>query len=258
MMTKKQTMKITILGSGTCVPSLRRYPSSVLVQIESFTILFDIGPGIIGQLLKVGVQINDIDMICLSHFHLDHCADLAPFIFATKYPRFERSKKLTLAGGIGVKTLFSNLNNAYANTLEMPGSQFEILDLSEKENQRRMEQSLQLTWAEVVHKPESLAYRFSDPSGFSFVYSGDTDYSQGLIDLAKGADLMVCESAMPDDKKVSGHLTPSEAGRMARNAAVKKLVLTHFYPECDGVDMKAQCEEAYEGPVVLARDLMSF
>ena len=110
----------------------------------------------------------------------------------------------------------------------------------------------------VEHNPESLAFRISDRRGKSVVFSGDTDYSDNLAVLAAGADLLICESALPDDQKVSGHLTPSLAGRIAARAGVGKLVLTHFYPECDQVDIRKQCRRTYSGPLVLAEDLMGF
>ncbi len=70
------------------------------------------------------------------------------------------------------------------------------------------------------------------------------------------ADILICESAMPDGFHLPGHLTPSLAGKTAAKARVRHLVLTHFYPECDGVDMAAQARNAFDGPVILARDLL--
>ena len=61
---------------------------------------------------------------------------------------------------------------------------------------------------------------------------------------------------MPDELKIPGHLTPSLAGDMATRAQVKKLVLTHLYPECDRVDLRAQCRKTYQGPLLIAEDLM--
>jgi len=74
--------------------------------------------------------------------------------------------------------------------------------------------------------------------------------------LARGADLLICESALPDDLKVEGHLTPSRAGKIAAKADVRKLVLTHFYPECDQVDVEKECRKTFGGPLILAEDLM--
>ncbi len=254
---EKQEMKITILGSGTCVPSLERHPCSVLVKSGACNILIDAGPGTMGQLLSAGVQINDVDMILLSHFHLDHSAEIAPFIFATKYPGFTRQKKLRLIGGPGLKTLFSQLNAAYNNNLDMPQQMFELIELDKTGTMDFQPEKIQLTYTHVDHKPESLAYRLTDQAGFSMVYSGDTDYSDALIDLSASTDILICESALPDGQKVPGHLTPALAGKIATEAKVKKLVLTHFYPECDQADMKQQGQKAFQGPIILAEDLLT-
>ena len=89
------------------------------------------------------------------------------------------------------------------------------------------------------------------------VYSGDTDVTENLVELAENADMLICESAMPDGMKVPGHLTPSLAGETAQRAGVKTLVLTHFYPECDQTDVAKQCRKTYAGPLIPARDLLT-
>jgi ribonuclease BN (tRNA processing enzyme) len=109
----------------------------------------------------------------------------------------------------------------------------------------------------VAHRPESLAYRIVDAEGKTLVYSGDSDVCDGLTAIAADADLMICESAFPDDQKVDGHLTPALAGEIAQAADVKRLVLTHFYPACEAADIENQCRSTYNGLVVLARDLMT-
>ena len=106
------------------------------------------------------------------------------------------------------------------------------------------------------HNPESIAYRVEIPGGASVVYSGDTDYCDTLIELARDADLLICEAALPDDLKVGGHLAPSLAGRVAAAARVHQLMLTHFYPQCDQADIVSQCRQTYSGPLLLAEDLM--
>ena len=108
----------------------------------------------------------------------------------------------------------------------------------------------------MKHRKESIAYRITDSNGRSIVYSGDTDVTENLVSLATGTDLLICESAMPDALKVPGHLTPSLAGDMAARARVKKLALTHLYPECDQADLIAQCRKTYQGPLVIAEDLL--
>ena len=94
--------------------------------------------------------------------------------------------------------------------------------------------------------------------GKTLAVSGDTDYCEGMIDLGKEADLMILECAVPDSMKVQGHLTPTECGKLAREANCKKLCLTHFYPVCDLEEVHAACAKEYGGELVLAEDLMEF
>jgi ribonuclease BN (tRNA processing enzyme) len=101
-----------------------------------------------------------------------------------------------------------------------------------------------------------VAFRLTGPGGKRLVYSGDTDYNEQLIELAQQADLLICESAFPEHRKVQGHLTPELAGAIAARAGVRRLMLTHFYPVCAQADIEAECRRTYSGPLILARDLM--
>ncbi|MBW1758819.1 MAG: ribonuclease Z, partial [Deltaproteobacteria bacterium] len=80
-MSAKNEISVTILGSGTCVPSLERSSCSVLVEIGNSKILFDSGPGTMRRLLEAGTTIFDVSVICYSHFHPDHTSELVPFLF---------------------------------------------------------------------------------------------------------------------------------------------------------------------------------
>ena len=82
-------------------------------------------------------------------------------------------------------------------------------------------------------------------------------FLRGIVELAKGADLLILECSFPDDEAIAGHLTPSEAGEIAARAGVKRLVLTHFYPEILTTDIEAECRKTYQGDLLLATDLMS-
>ena len=107
--------------------------------------------------------------------------------------------------------------------------------------------------APTNHTDGSLAYRV-EAEGRALVYSGDTDESDSLVELAQGADLLVLECANPF--KVPGHLTPPEAGRLAAQAGVSRLVLSHFYPPCDEVDVVALAGVEFSGEIIRAEDGM--
>ena len=248
---------ITILGSGTCVPSLERGPCAILVKTGSQKLLFDLGPGTMRRLLEAGVTIFDLDFIFLSHFHPDHSGELVPLLFATRYPdENQRQKPLTIVAGRGFLSFFDRLKWVYGHWISLPTGQVNTIELSNTAHDTRRFAEFAVESRPVEHREESIAFRITDSCGRSLVYSGDTDVSDNLVALAKNTDLLVCEAALPDERKAAGHLTPSLAGAIAARAGVRQLVLTHFYPACDKVDIANQCRKAYSGPLRLAEDLM--
>lgn len=247
---------VTILGSGTCVPSLSRSSCSVLVESGGRRLLLDAGPGTMRRLLEAGVSIDTLDALLLSHFHLDHSGELAPLLFSRKYGDFADPHPLRLIGGPGLIRFFSGLKQLYGRWIEVPAEQLDLLELGAEGLQRQYLHGMHLTSAPVNHSPESLAYRLTDSQGRCVVYSGDTDVAPTLTRLAQGADLLICEAAYPGARRMPGHLTPALAGEIATQAGVGKLVLTHFYPACEAVDIAAECRQTWRGPLELARDLL--
>ena len=253
-----QNMTVTILGSGTCVPSLNRGASSLLVQVGDKRLLVDIGTGTMRRLLEAGFSIYDIDYLLITHFHPDHTGELASFLFALKCMGPDlRKTPLVLAGGPGFVLFYEQLKLLYQHWVHL-SDKLNIVELrgDGRDRPEIATGDFVLSCARVEHRPESLAYRIETPEGASVVVSGDTDYAANLVHLARETDLFVCEAAFPDEFRAEGHLTPSGAGRLASEANVKGLVLTHFYPECDEADMYGQCRNTYSGPLVLAEDLM--
>ncbi|MFO7708187.1 MAG: MBL fold metallo-hydrolase [Desulfobacterales bacterium] len=249
--------RVTILGSGTCVPSLSRSACALLLESRAGKWLFDCGPGTLRRLLEAGTTIFEISHLCVSHLHPDHTADIVPLLFATKYPDGDRRRiPLTVAAGRGFGSFFSRLKAVYGEWIDIGGGLFEIIELDTNGPNRREMGGLQVDTAPTNHSPQSIAFRVTGPGGRSMVYSGDTDFSEPLIELARAADLLICESAFPEGHHVAGHLTPALAGRIASRAGVGRLVLTHFYPICDRVDIEAECRRTYSGPLTLAQDLM--
>ncbi len=250
-------MKITILGSGTCVPSLKRSSCSVLIEIGQGLLLFDSGAGTMRRLLEAGVTIDRLSHIFYSHLHPDHTGELVTLLFASKYPNtYRRLKPFTIVAAEGFVNFYEKLKLAYGEWIELAPGLLRISELNTKGRDHLDCGLFDVDSLPMEHTDMSLAYRITGPNGKSVVYSGDTDLCDNLVTLAKGVDVLICESALPDEMKVPGHLTPSLAGRIATQAGVKKLVLSHFYPECDAVDVSEQCRKTYHGPLVLAEDLM--
>ncbi|MGE5253721.1 MAG: MBL fold metallo-hydrolase, partial [Planctomycetaceae bacterium] len=107
----------------------------------------------------------------------------------------------------------------------------------------------------MLHSADSIGFRVNT-GGRSMVYSGDTDYCGEIVILGKEADLLVLECSFPEERKKEGHLTPALAGRIAREAGAKKLLLTHFYPVFEGHDIRKECRKEFSGEILLAVDGM--
>ncbi len=258
-MTKDQpvAIRVTVIGSGTCVPSLTRSACAVLMEVESARLLFDVGPGSMRRLLEAGVRVQDLSHLCITHFHPDHTGELAPLIFANKYPDASlRRAPLTVIGGPGFLNFMARLERVYGSWIKLEAGLLKLVEAAPGGRWDYAGEGWTLETIPVRHNPESVAYRLAVENGPAVVYSGDTDYSENLVALARDADLLICEAARPDEYPVAGHLTPSMAGQMAAEAGARQLLLTHFYPDCEDVDLAAQCRRRYDGPVLLAHDLM--
>ncbi len=250
-------MEIVILGSGTTVPLAERASPSIAVFIDKVFLLMDIGPGAVRQLAVAGLSHEDVDYVAVSHFHPDHTADLIHFLFATRHPPVLKVRKpFTIIGPRGFSGFLELLKRPYGRWLDLPTGLMEIEELDTDERDRKQFNGFTLVSAPLRHTAQSIGFRIEDNSGNSLVYSGDTGYCEELVDLARGADLLILESSFPDGQGVEGHLTPSQAGEIAARSGAKRLVLTHFYPECLRSDIEGQCRNTYQGELILATDFM--
>ncbi len=245
--------ELIILGSGTGVPSLKRASPGAVVLTERSRILIDSGPGTVRRMLKVGLTYQDIDLLLYTHIHPDHVSDLVPLLFACKYSSHPREKDLLCIGGPGFKRYFRKVKGVYGRWIESEAYRFTIREIFKRPFRF---QDVKIFARPMAHLPESVGYRIEFENGRSLAVSGDTDYCTEIVELASGVDLLVLECSFPDDKKVEGHLTPLLTGRIAQESGCKKLLLTHFYPECDRSDILEACRQSYSGEILLGEDLM--
>ena len=99
-------------------------------------------------------------------------------------------------------------------------------------------------------------YGITDAVGRTLVCSGDTGECPAMEEIARDADLLFLECAFPNGRGIPGHLDPDGVTRIVKASGARQVVLTHFYPECDRVDIAQECRKTYSGPLVLAEDLM--
>jgi len=250
-------MQITILGSGTSIPLSDRASPSIMLRVNDKIIILDMGPGTLRQLSRAGIDNSKIDHILLTHFHPDHTADLIHFLFVTRNPNiFDKRKPFLISGAFGLKTLIQNLQQAYGHWLDIPDDKMKIEELSTKSPVKTEYGNYTILSGPLEHTESSLAYRIEIENNKSMVYTGDTGFCEEVISLAKNTDLLILECAVPEGSNVDGHLTPSEAGRIAAMANAKKLLLVHFYPEILSTDISGECRRYYDGELILGSDML--
>ena len=246
-------MELIIIGSGTSALQPQRGPSGYVLKTDSQTCLLDGGTGTLLKCLEAGVSYKDIDKIFYTHLHPDHTVDLIPFLFSTRHtPGFTRTQKLEIYGPVGFRVFFDGLGGLYGKGLIENDYEIEVTELTENEFSAG---TLNITTKFMKHSVGAIGYRF-ELDGKILAYSGDTDFCQEIIELANQADVLLLECSFPDEMKVRGHLTPTEAGKIAHSAGVKSLILTHLYPPCDEIDILETCRKQFSGSVKLAEDLM--
>jgi ribonuclease BN (tRNA processing enzyme) len=246
-------MELLLLGTGTAIPHVERSSPGAFVKAGSSRILFDTGSGTLRRLSEAGISYLDIDQVFFTHFHPDHTGDLVPLLFASRNALQPRAKKLILGGPPGLEAFYRGLLGVYGEFIEAGDYDLGIVEIQGSFEAR----DFLLLSHKVPHTENSFAYRISS-EGKSLVLSGDTGYSEDLVEFSRDADLLLCECSFRDDMEISGHLTPRLAGRIAREAGARRLVLTHFYPVFEDYDIEAACRKEYRGEVAVGRDLMKF
>lgn len=249
-------MRLYVLGSGTVIPSGGRRATSILVEWEGEHVLLDCGPGALDSIEEAGLSYRDVRRIFLSHYHTDHSLDIGRLLSAVSNDEsYPEGRRITIYGPEGLGNFLGNWQLLYPGTTpkrdfpetrEIGGGM--VLD----------EGASRISAARVSHGDmPALAYRLEE-KGTSIVYTGDTGYDPRLVDLARGADLLVSECSFPDGHEMEGHLTPTLAGRIASEASVRRLLLVHLYPELFRDRSPADIIEAvslrFDGQIEIGRD----
>lgn len=247
-------MRLTILGSGTNVHPTRAAAGYLLRTDQP--LLLDFGPRTLMNLMKVGVDRHSISHILFSHYHADHFADFIPFFFdAVFYSNYVGTRPdLTLIGPRGTKELFRTLLQT------LPGFNKARFAVRFKEVADRpfWIGRTRICPKTVVHSPRlhCVGYRI-EYGNKALAYSGDAQYCAQLVRLCGDATLALLDCSFPANKPGAGHLHAGECGRVATEAGVERLVLSHFYPMTERYDVREQAGEEFSGRITRARDRLT-
>ena len=281
---ESQRVRLQMLGTGGPELLNERASTGYLIWLDDKArIIVDAGPGSLQRFKQSGAKYEDIRAIFFSHFHVDHSADLAAYVKGGFFS--ERSVNLPLYGPSGdtfilstddfVKKLFSATEGLYPYLnpnidpqsrseykLQPHTIQWSYRELDSKEIYK--DDDFRVISVSVHHGPfPALAYRV-ETAGRVISFTGDMSGRLNTMpDLAQGSDLLVAHNAIPED--ATGvpqllHMKPSMIGKIAGEAKVKKLLLTHMMERSinrqdESVDL---IRKNYQGPVIFPRDLESF
>lgn len=247
-------MKLIVLGSGTAIPHEARGASGyALVADDGTTLLLECGPGSTRRWPAAGLEVADVRAIVVTHHHVDHSGDLPAVMFARNASDPVVETPLLLAGPVGHGAMLDALGQLYGRGVADPRGVVAVCELTDGAVLRVGPFVVQA--AEVRHVPGALGLRV-EADGRRFAFSGDSGPCEALDALCRDVDLALLECSYPASRAVSKHLNAASAAETAVRAGAKSLVLTHFYPACDGVDIAAEVRAAgYEGPLHLAEDL---
>lgn len=216
-------------------------------------LLLDCGSGAVHRLAQRGLDWSGVTHVALTHFHADHIADLPLLIMGWRWGQLPpRTAPVTIYGPAGTRALLERMAVVYGPWLLAPGFAITVVEVG-PDDAIALADSVTLEAMPVPHTAESVAYSIGEGAR-RLVYTGDTGECEPLGLWAHGCDVLLAECSLPDDMAIREHLTPRQAGTLAAQARAQRLVLTHFYPPVEAVDIRGQVAEHYAGPTVLATD----
>lgn len=267
-----------IIGSGSPKFNTERSGPSVLITFKNTQILVDMGNGTQANLNKINTKIKDIDGFLFTHHHLDHNEEFAPILIQSLLG----GNKTTIAGPKQTTSIIDNILEIYKEDIDyrLSKSGRSLTDVKSNFTAKNLTGNtpfsignIKITCTSVNHTIETFAYRF-DAGSESIVISGDLTYSKTLTILAKDADYLIMDSggaiALGKKENVNrnkaknsngtsqkAHVNLAESSRMAKEANVEHLVLTHFnFRNVDEESTTAEIRKNYSGTIIYGEDLM--
>lgn len=220
-------MRLKVLGCGDAFASGGRFNTSFLLFDEGKNVMIDCGASTLIRLKQESINPTDIDTIIITHFHGDHFGGI-PFLILSNKIEYDRKKPLIIWGPKGVKEKVVALQEAM-----YPGTS-DLID----EMQVTFKEYIEDVWVEVggisvfakqvIHSPASNPHGVKVKLGNKiFAFSGDTEWTDHLIELAENSDLFICECNNFNEDS-PGHLSYQKLIKKSFLFNAKRLMINHL------------------------------
>ena len=270
-------IKVTLLGTGCPPPVMSRFGPSILVEAGDKKLLFDAGRGAMQRLMQVGIKWQDVQGVFFTHLHSDHVVGFPDLWLTGWLVAPGRSLPLRVWGPRGTTDMISHIEKAFAYDVYIRESDehaspegARIIATDVEEGVVYDDGGVKVTAFEVEHGPVKPAFGYRiDYGKRSVVLSGDTSFSENLIQHARGVDLLVHEVIAPDTLRTLGippealkaivarHTTPEKAAEVFNATKPRLAVYSHIAnPTASEQDILPPTRRSYSGPLELGEDLM--
>jgi ribonuclease BN (tRNA processing enzyme) len=240
-------MRLTVVGCAGSFPGPDSAASCYLLEADGFRLVVDLGNGALGPLQKF-TGLFDVDAVCLSHLHADHCVDLYSYSIARTYAPTGPQPPIPVYGPAGTCERIGLVHGPSGDDGLMKRFTFETLAPGSVSIG-----PFEVMTAHMNHPVETFGFRFAY-GGRAIVYSGDTGETEDLVPLARDADVFLCEAAFLDgpDLPPDLHLSARQAAGYAERAGVGQLALTHLQPWNEPDKAFSEAASAFDGDLVVA------
>jgi ribonuclease BN (tRNA processing enzyme) len=241
-------MRLQFIGSGDAFGSGGRFNTCLHLTGPQTNLFVDCGASSLVAMKKAGIDRGAVETILLTHFHADHFGGI-PFFILDQQLNLKRTKPLLIAGPPGLPGWFDRVMTA-----AFPGERQLPFPLALREvdiGKPNAFPGMTVTPFHVVHDDRAgpcLAYRI-EAEGKTICYSGDTEWTDTLIEAARGADLFVCECYMFEKPRRS-HMTLSVLRPHLATIAAKRVILTHLSEDMLGRLTEVDLDVAEDGKIV--------
>ncbi|HET7037851.1 MAG TPA: MBL fold metallo-hydrolase [Thermomicrobiaceae bacterium] len=250
-------MRLTVLGGAAASPNPGQGCAGYLVQSGDEQLVLDCGPDTLA-VLRQHADFRQVRAVLISHLHSDHTLDLVPYRYGLKYAPGPRGARVPLWMPPGGRAFLNDLGSVFALGSERDMAFFdEVFDVAEYDPGQPLHLGrFTITFHETQHFIPAWAMRLVADSQ-TLVYGADTGPYPPLAAFAAHADLVVLEATMPESQQQSGeragHLSASQAGRLAAEARARRLLLTHYWAELGPEHLVEVAAAKFPGEVLLAR-----